>query len=421
MKNCLILITKKYPFETGEEFIENEIPIMAKNFSKIIIIASSVDNSSNMTRTVPVNTEVHAITAKEIKNCTLSMSLNFLPFSKLEKLSGQKEYYSIKHSFIKKMFLLYFSAKSEAVFKKCAEIVKGCGLEKYDETVFYSYWFYDTAYAAVKLRDICCSKKKYAVCRAHRYDLYHEQNKVGYIPLRRHILDGIDKVYPCSQDGCSYLKKLYPGYAFKIETAYLGTKDYGISGTSGTGVFNIISCCHISPVKRVDLLAQALYLLKDSGLKLKWTHFGGGSGFADLKQYAQDNLGFMDYEFPGEIKNSKLMEYYKNNHVDCFINTSSSEGLPVSIMEACSFGIPVIATDVGGTAEIVRNGENGFLIGNNFSTEELAAKIKLLCTMTDSGISKMRSNSRDIWLKNFSCNNNYSAFAKKICGESDNP
>ena len=40
-------------------------------------------------------------------------------------------------------------------------------------------------------------------------------------------------------------------------------------------------------------------------------------------------------------------------HIDLFINTSSSEGVPVSIMEALSVGIPIIATDVGGTKEIV--------------------------------------------------------------------
>ena len=415
MENCLVLITKKYPFETGEEFIENEIPVMAKNFKRIIIISSSVGDASAITRKVPDNAEVHAISSSEIKKRTLRTSLEFFPFSKLEKLSGKNEYNSIKNSFSKKMFLLYFAAKSEAVFRKCAEILNGSGLEKYDETVFYSYWFYDTAYAAVKLRDKCGSKSKAAICRAHRYDLYHEQSKVGYIPLRRYILSGIDKVYPCSLDGSNYLKKLYPEYAGKIETAYLGTKDHGIAPPSLTGEFHIVSCCHISPVKRVDMLANALYMLKDSGLKLKWTHFGGGDGFEDLKKYAGENLGFMEYEFPGEVKNDKLMDYYKNTHTDCFVNTSSSEGLPVSIMEACSFGIPVIATDVGGTSEIVRDGENGFIIGSDFTLEELAGKIKLLCTMPESGISKMRTCSRNIWLENFSCDNNYGAFAKKIC------
>ncbi|NCO54621.1 MAG: glycosyltransferase, partial [Bacteroidetes bacterium] len=51
--------------------------------------------------------------------------------------------------------------------------------------------------------------------------------------------------------------------------------------------------------------------------------------------------------------------------VDLFINVSESEGIPVSIMEALSAGIPVIATNVGGTNEIVNN-DVGFLIDKEF-------------------------------------------------------
>jgi len=49
------------------------------------------------------------------------------------------------------------------------------------------------------------------------------------------------------------------------------------------------------------------------------------------------------------LPHNDVLNYYASNPVDVFINTSSSEGLPVSIMEAMSFGIPVIATNVGGT------------------------------------------------------------------------
>ena len=49
------------------------------------------------------------------------------------------------------------------------------------------------------------------------------------------------------------------------------------------------------------------------------------------------------------------------NDFDLFVNMSLSEGIPVSIMEAISFGIPIIATNVGGNAEIV-NDETGVLI-----------------------------------------------------------
>jgi len=46
---------------------------------------------------------------------------------------------------------------------------------------------------------------------------------------------------------------------------------------------------------------------------------------------------------------------------DLYINCSLSEGLSVSILEAMASGLPIIASDVGGNPEIVKDGENGYL------------------------------------------------------------
>ena len=48
--------------------------------------------------------------------------------------------------------------------------------------------------------------------------------------------------------------------------------------------------------------------------------------------------------------------------VDLFLTVSANEGIPVSIMEAQSFGIPVIATDVGGISEIVNNVNGSYFL-----------------------------------------------------------
>ena len=73
----------------------------------------------------------------------------------------------------------------------------------------------------------------------------------------------------------------------------------------------------------------------------------------------------------GYVSNTSLMEFYRKNHVDLFINVSETEGIPVSIMEAMSFGIPCIATNVGGVNEIVNN-TNGFLVKKYFNTDQVA-------------------------------------------------
>ncbi len=413
MKNCLVLLTKKYPFDSGEEFIENEVPILARTFQHIVLIATSVADQTKQTRTVPENVEVYALPAAQVRRAVLLR----LPAAALFPLSGEvagTDREQAGKTFRRKLFCSYFLAKANCVYTGCKKLLSGAKLEAYDGVTFYSYWLYDTALAAIKLKRDFGLKNSRVISRAHRYDLYADQNPAGFLPMRETLLQNLDKVYPCSLDGKRYLIKSYPQYSGKIQTAYLGTQDQGLSPDSEGPTFHLVSCCHVSAVKRVDCLARSLALLKSSGLKLKWTHLGGGDGLDAIKDFAKENLSFLEYHLAGEVSNSRLMAFYRENPVDCFVNTSSSEGLPVSIMEAASFGIPILATDVGGTSEIVKPGKNGFLLPPDFSLEELAGKIELFCRMNTEDRHKLRQASRAIWVENFCSKQNYARFAVEI-------
>jgi glycosyltransferase involved in cell wall biosynthesis len=65
-------------------------------------------------------------------------------------------------------------------------------------------------------------------------------------------------------------------------------------------------------------------------------------------------------EFLGWVDNEKKSAVFNNS--DVFVLPSYAEGLPISILEAMSYGKAIIATDVGGVSEIVRENENGILI-----------------------------------------------------------
>jgi len=414
MKECLVLLTKTYPFDKGEEFIENEVPQLAKAFDKVIIISTSTADKPIQTRKTPQNVSVYHISASKIRNGLPLAAAGLFPFTNFKGYCSVDEREAIGHSIKKRMYLTYFIAKSELIYDEAVKILDSCGLKQYESITFYSYWFYDVALAALRLKKYCGTGLKRAVSRAHGYDLYASRNSANYLPMRSYILKYIDMVYPCSQNGSDYLINLYPCYGDKIQTAYLGTNDYGLSPEKKDRTFHIVSCCHIVPIKRVELLAQALTKMQNSGLKLKWSHFGGGDGLEPLKKYADESLGFMECYFSGEIKNTELMQYYQNNHVDLFVNTSSSEGLPVSIMEACSFGIPGIATDVGGTKEIIRDGETGYLLNADITAEELADKIKSVALLPDEKIQELRTNCRSLWMRDFCAEQNFAKFAQNI-------
>ena len=412
--DCLVLLTKVYPFDKGEEFIEREIPVLAHSFHRIILIATSTADQAVQTRQVPENVEVHQIKASSVQRKIPVQALSFFPFTGYRGLAGPDERAAEKGSLKKKAFLTYFSAKAMAVYRLCSKILENCNLAAFDAVTYYSYWLYDTAAAAIKLREQSPCTKTKTVSRAHRYDLYASRNAMNYLPLRYYILQHLDGAYPCSEDGSRYLKHAYPSFQDKIHTAYLGTEDYGLGPTPQGGTLRIVSCCHISPVKRVELLAQSLSPLKGSGLSLSWTHFGAGEGLDALRSYAEEHLSFMEYSFPGSVPNAELMQYYQEYPVDLFINTSSSEGLPVSIIEACSFGIPSIATNVGGTSEIVKESETGFLLEEAFAPQELADLILFFSGKNKEELQALRSRCRSLWKTQFDAKQNFERFAQEI-------
>ncbi len=108
------------------------------------------------------------------------------------------------------------------------------------------------------------------------------------------------------------------------------------------------------------------------------------------------------------------MEYYSNHDIHLFINVSKSEGLPVSIIEAISFGIPVIATDVGGTREIVFDGKNGFLIKPELNAQEISEIVKKAIRTEIAVYAEYRDSARAIWEMSFIAEENMRLFYKKF-------
>lgn len=118
------------------------------------------------------------------------------------------------------------------------------------------------------------------------------------------------------------------------------------------------------------------------------------------------------YTFEGKVDNSTVLDYYRKNDVDCFITTSSSEGLPVSIMEAMSFGIPIIATDVGGISELIDG--NGVLLNADPSVSEVANAMETMCDSNKAEREALCDNSRRIWEKSFDAEKNAEIFTDRL-------
>ena len=105
----------------------------------------------------------------------------------------------------------------------------------------------------------------------------------------------------------------------------------------------------------------------------------------------------------------------RQQNVDLFVNLSTTEGLPVSIMEAMAHRIPAIATEVGGTPEIVIDGTNwSFIIELNFSNEQLVNAIKKIYFLDVKHKEKINENAYETSRKYFDAEKNYNDFYDEI-------
>ena len=152
-------------------------------------------------------------------------------------------------------------------------------------------------------------------------------------------------------------------------------------------------------------------ILRHIETPLRWVHFGDGRLMPELKTRVKELPDNINYELRGYVPNQGVLEFYQKNEVDLFVNVSESEGIPVSIMEAISFGIPILATDVGGVHEIVTD-KTGVLVDKTFKPKAVADK--LLDFVQQSRNVEFRKGIRLFWQQNYSAEQNYTRFTQLV-------
>ena len=410
--NKILFVTAQYPYGSGETFIENEINYLSKAFDEVHIYAVKVNASLNLAmRSVPRNVSVFMSDYKGVSGTSYFKSL--LKPRVLKEIACN----GLDKRFLKKIAACsFFEREVQNSTARVKNFLDVSNLSVSDEIVVYSYWLSTIGMSAVRMNEILLQKgiTTKLVTRTHGFDLYQERAYLYYQPFQKTMLERFDLIFPCSKQGKEYLCEKYSEFSSKIHHAYLGVEDHftGVFPKKGSERFNIVSCSNIILLKRVDRIAKALSQIDE--IKINWTHFGDGDLMDDLKAEIANLPQNITVELPGRVPNSEIYQYYNDNNVNLFINVSASEGLPVSIMEAISFGIPVIATDVGGTSEIVIEGVNGRLLPETFEINELAEKIREIISLSDAEYETLSHNARRIYEDKFSAEKNYTDFCKEL-------
>ena len=413
MKKLFLVTTGfPYPAKSMETYLETEIQYY-DSFDEVNIISLGVKRKTlGEKRTINCESKVNVFPivfgsklAYIINGISAFFDRNF--YREILDLQKNK-----KLNFKRFIRLIIYISRSHYDARKAKRTLGLNQKTLVQDAVIYSYRFEYQPYVALLLAKYFDNPA--LIARAHGYDLYEERNTDNYIPARRVLLKEFDRVYLISQDGYNYLTSKFPEYRNKMAISRLGTLDNGIKKCDNKGpCFRIVSCSNIVPVKRVDRIISALSKVKTQ--KIEWIHFGSGEEESKIRKMASELLGEnVKPIFKGRVENKKVLEFYRSNVVNLFINLSTSEGIPVSIMEAMSFSIPCIATNVGGTSEIVMDGINGYLINDDESDEYIAGKLDFIASLNIECYEQLRYAARNTWEQKYNAENNYRTFIEEI-------
>jgi len=410
LKSELILITNRYPYIPGEEFLTIELEYLCEVFNKVHIIPINALNKSQK-REVPSNVVIHDIFNRQNIG-RLSKSLTALTDKQGLKWIVSEYKNASKHG-MGSVAKLFSWAGTGILIRNYLARTFLTGKRSNTKFVFYSYWL-SLATGLSMLKEN--NKGIWAFSRGHGGDIYDYRHSPPYLPLKKLVISNLNSLYVISDNGRQYLSEQNKTIEGKLNVARLGTRNQEefIPHKRGDR-FRIVSCSYLVPVKRLELVINAL---KKCNHQITWTHIGDGPEREKLESLSKGLPENVHYTFLGNKSNVQVFDLYKSTDFDLFINVSSSEGIPVSIMEAYSFGIPALATDVGGTSEIV-NDNNGTLVPKDIDAKSLAIEIEKLIVMSEELYLQKCKNAHDTWENFYNADRNYPEFIHEISNVGD--
>lgn len=363
----LVLLTAEFPYGNGETFLETEIQYLAPAFEQVIILSSAHDRTT--IRTLPANCKTIYLSRKITlldKIVSLILILHPLVWKEIHIIRNIYNMPITKGRLATLLISLYQARRIKKFILK--KLIK----KKPDQFILYSYWCDEAALGIALVKN----NKPHISCvsRIHGWDVFFERSKLQYLPFRHFISQSLNAVYSISQKGIDYAQAVWKVNTHNFKLSRLGVNQQNVIYTSQNKVFTIISCSSLIPLKRVHLIAEALLQLNKK-IVARWIHIGDGPKRKNIESITENYSSNIEAIFTGQLSNQEVLSIYQQYQPHVFINVSETEGIPVSIMEAMSFGIPVIATDVGGNSEIVSN-ENGWLIPADITTAKLSQLIE---------------------------------------------
>ena len=393
----LLLVTSSYPAAGSSErsFVHPELlELVAAGFEVTLMPVHPVDQ---VDAALPAGVHVSKELAASYRRA-LSLIAIFALFLRrefwLELIERPRLFFRLR--FWKDSFRAVISARIFRQFKGQFDL-------------FYTYWF------SGETTGMCFAGVSPLFTRAHGYDIYVERKENGgWIPYRRFDLSHIEKVIVLSSRASHYLHDLYGLDRGRTLVSPLGVEDQDIAPFDQRSLAdNIVffSCAYPAKVKRLPLICQFVseFARVNNHLKVRWVHIG--AQLEDLLAGESENElpKNLHIDALGAKSNSYVNGFFSSNEISFFVNLSEMEGLPVSIMEAMAFGVPVIATDVGCVGDLLGDG-GGILVPPSIAVTELVRLVADLVGDSDRYV-KMRFSARKSQQLKFNSQKNHMELA----------
>lgn len=395
----IYIYTMGFPYGAQETFLENEIGFLSDNFEKVFIVPFKKKSPSVRSFDCPEN----CIVLEPVFDSTLrNVRFRDIPLLLINLIKLFP--FPINNSAISNALICsiiqsrFFKSQTYKVIQEGSNI----------GDIHYFYWGYGLVYILEKLKKNLGNNK--FIVRFHGFDLYEERHG-GWLPVRNKLIHNADQLHFISEQGKEYFNSRYPLSQPKSYTSYLGVDDgMNVSRNMSSDTIIFYSCSNVISLKRVDLVFEcvAAYSVANPNEKVHWDHYGDG----DLYVYLSDLISHKSFSnltitLHGRRKMSDIFINYQRRNRSIFINLSTTEGLPVSIMEAMSHNIPILATDVGGVKEMVTS-DVGCLVDVNESIVEIAKKLEYI--LNNYCVFEPYSK----WKEKFNSSSNYESFVEKI-------
>jgi glycosyltransferase involved in cell wall biosynthesis len=399
VRDTIVLLTSRYPFGSGETFLDAELPILARRFARVIVVPSAHDDNQ---RALPSGVRCDRFLA-DASSRNLGRELLRHPGRAPSQYAR-----AILEEAKPRVYLRHPAAYAGIValnlrkFRLLKDFVRREALE---DAVFYDYWLENSTLALSYLRRSGAIAR--AVARAHRFDLYDDCSELGAVPFRAFNVASLDSVFAISSHGLSFLVNHHPEAREKLVVSRLGVeRQEPVSVAHADERPLIVSSARLVAHKRVHMIPD---LLAAIGRRLRWVHLGDGPDRSKVERAASALPDRVEWKLAGSLEHDRVLDFFRTNSVALFVSLSASEGLPVSMMEAISFGVPVLATSVDGVPEIV-GPSTGRLVALDEPIDEVARAVRELLD----GEGPTRDEIIQFSRTNFDAETNFGNFAEML-------